>query len=217
MVRGLSEIARDAEKVWRARESLDGATDAIHLREAWESFLEAFRKGMYRLIKVGSKHTASKPWANRLKNEFTKNDQGLIFLREARNATEYGLEPSADYQHASVDIPGFGQLGGSVDFGLDGAVIIDNGDVRAFGSNARIQLENGVIKSLSGIPHGGAVQNPAEISLRDIQSETKNETFKVPTRLAGQELRESSPQEIAHVAAIFFNTKFIELQELLKK
>ena len=55
-----------------------------------------FSRALGKLIKLSNDDPRSKAFGYRRRNAARKDDEGLVFLREARNVDEHGLEPSAE-------------------------------------------------------------------------------------------------------------------------
>ncbi len=93
---GIEIVLYELKKAQRDREELSKAVIGGDLRRSWESFLQNFSRALGKLIKLSNDDPRSKAFGYRRRNAARKDDEGLVFLREARNVDEHGLEPSAE-------------------------------------------------------------------------------------------------------------------------
>src|SRR6056297_1964017 len=162
------EIVRHKEKAEEALASLRSATTSGELRDAWEDFLGAFARTLGRLIKFAMETERTRAWAHRLKNASQKDNDVLVYLREARNSAEHGLEP----QFATK--PRTSTLGGFLDFeeGSSGNVHIESCSFEGVAVGLlKAEVEDGLVKEQIGdtvLPVGVSA---AEITLQPIINE----------------------------------------------
>lgn len=211
----LTGAFRHLSKLETAYQSILTSRSAPELRDAWESYLESFSKTIGQLISNGIKHTVSKPWAYQLKNSSTKTDEGLVYLREARNEHEHGpsFAQFGQFRPASVNTP-FGELDGSGKFSMTGAVYIDGNEVFTSG-NLSMQLDRGIIKNMEGVPEMPFAQQRSTVTLKPVTSMEKKKTFPVPKSLGGERTDVREPQELAGAGLEFLVRRFKELDDLL--
>jgi len=194
------EIVRHKEKAEEALASLRSATTSGELRDAWEDFLGAFARTLGRLIKFAMETERTRAWAHRLKNASQKDNDVLVYLREARNSAEHGLEP----QFATK--PRTSTLGGFLDFeeGSSGNVHIESCSFEGVAVGLlKAEVEDGLVKEQIGdtvLPVGVSA---AEITLQPIINEEKRLTVPLPQKLDDIDFTSQSPEELAsHALAV---------------
>lgn len=111
MIDAPKEIKRHIRRTAQAAECAERAKNEDELRDAWEDFLSHFSKAIGKTITAAfddksDRQADFRRFGNRLKNDSTKDDPGLAYLRAARNADEHGLTPPADFRGPHVRIGG---------------------------------------------------------------------------------------------------------------
>lgn len=190
----VQEIQRYLTKAKGHREEIIRASNAEDLRDAWEEFLGDFGRTLNKLISAALNNPDSRPWGHKLKNVSSHGDEGLVYLREARNTLEHGLSAFAELREPSVDILGLVRSSG-------GETIISNsivGDRHI--AMAYAKIENGRVKQSVGFRPLDIRQNPAEIRLVPIYSQEKKRTFIVPRSLGGRKISPNNPTQLANFA-----------------
>jgi hypothetical protein len=179
------EVSRWFRKATTAKQQVENAKTPDDLRDSWEDFLVAFSNAIGKLIFLSAQSEISRPFGHRLKNMSAKNDEGLVFLREARNTDVHGLEPSADYESGLTIIFGAFTLGPNVteaQFNNNFANGVNTGNFTIstdeHGKISKLVTDNPILASFK----------PASIKLKDIYSNDKGKKFKVPNSLAGSSL-----------------------------
>ncbi|MGR3617531.1 MAG: hypothetical protein ACU0BB_16030 [Paracoccaceae bacterium] len=205
-----SEIQRQILHTSEAFESISSASDAKELRDAWEDFLLCFHRAIGRIISVAKKDAAARGWGYKLQNASSKDDEGLVFLREARAQIEHGLEPFADFKDPNVDVGGLISLGGSSSATLKGNMI--NGKPMG---DMQITTKGGRISSLVGQPNVQIREMPTEIFFQPIHSEIKRKSYPVPSSIRGRDIKANDPRNIAEVSLGVLSDLFEELKRCL--
>lgn len=210
MKAGLAEIERHLRKVNESLAELKVAETGSQLRDAWESFLHSFARTIGRLIALGLRYPETKSWAYRLKNASTNDDEGLVFLREARNVAEHGLSPCADFRDRFVDVGGAIAVAGNSSVTFSGNTV--NG--RPMGDFSLV-VRGGRAQRVAGRPSVAVSEQPAKIFLKPVFSEEKHKCFDVPNTLGGRSLDTFKPFDIAIIASEHLDLKVKELREVL--
>ncbi len=188
----IEEIQRYLNKTEKALSEITNADTAGDLRDAWEDYLSSFSRTLGRLISSADANAKMRPWGHRLKNESNGGDEGLVFLREARNYTEHGVTPFADFQEKHVSIG-------------PNLVAIENGTVQFKNchfngksiENLTVHARDGKVAGIAGSGMVDIKEVPTNVRLRPIVSEEKRKTFPVPQSIGGQVLDEDSPVALA--------------------
>jgi len=148
MFKSFAEIDRRLRKAQEACERLYSAQSADALRDDWESFLGHFASALGGLITLAGKHVRARPWGHKLKNAANENDAGLIFLREARNFKEHGLQPVAEFYDPSVNIGGVFELGGNCQSLVFSGNYINGQPMGDF----QLSVQDGKVANITGAP-----------------------------------------------------------------
>lgn len=208
----LAEIQRWVSKTEAAVEAIKSAQSRMDLRDSWENFLGYFSKALGKMITAAQKEKVSKTWGHVLRNQYQKDDPGLVFLREARNVAEHGLEPFADFEDPKTIV---GE-GGIALVGSCTNIRIQNCSFNGVPSgNFTVSTENGKITKIKGAPnpHLPIEEKNAEIRLVTvINPEKKNQEYPVPKSLNGKDIEMKRPLSLAQAAADFLEMKLNELK-----
>lgn len=207
----MQEIVRYFEKAKEAREGVLNAKTGRDLRDSWEEFLHNYNRSLGKLIHLAKSRTETRGLGHRIKNASQKDDEGLVFLREARNQDEHGLEPSAEYEDGVTNLFGAIALGPNCrDIKLSnckvngqetGTLVVDTDET---GRISRLQATDPVLASF----------RPASITLKEIVSGEKRSTFPVPKSLNGQLLSRADPAELAKFALQFLESSIAEYRRM---
>lgn len=189
------EIDRHFEKTRRALDAIKAADAATELRDAWEEFLTSFHRAIGRIIASSIKNSDTRGWGHKLKNASSGGDEGLSYLREARAHAEHALTPFARFREPSVSIGG-----NAIGIGGNSSVTFVGSSVNGMPvGDFSIETKNGRIHKLNGQPKMPVVQKSASVTLVDIVSTEKRQTYSVPTKILGQALKSNKPEELANV------------------
>jgi len=206
----LAEVQRYLDNATRALTCIENAETADELRNAWEDFLGHFGRCIGRQISYGLNNPRSKAWANRLKNASTKDDPGLVFLREARNAIEHGLTPFAEFGEPAVHIGGnFVRLEGGSSISMIDCTF--NGIPTG---NFHVTTSGGRVESVSGEPNVPIQEVPRSIRLVAIENAEKGITVGIPTVLSGDAFQSRRPDDLARLGVKFLRSSLSELEVL---
>jgi hypothetical protein len=211
MKHGLQEVKRHLKRAEEARNDLTEAKVGRDLRESWEAFLQEFSRGLGKLITLSKQNIETRPFGHRLYNASQRDDEGLIFLREARNQDEHGLEPSAQYEEGVTNIFnafGLGPTCKNVKFENNVVNGINTGifevDTDAQGRISRLETKDPIVASYT----------PAHIKLAPIESDDKGKTFCVPKQLNGEKLETASPALLSQMALKFLSLSIDDYEQL---
>lgn len=213
MSKQMQEVMRCLKKAEIASRCVSTSKTGHDLRDSWEDFLEEFGKAIGKCISWAKQDARTKAHGHMLKNLSTKDDEGLVFLREARNATVHGLEPSAGYEDGITSLFGAFALGPNCK-----DISFSNNIVNGVNTGTFVVStdEHGRISELRS--DGPVLGNfaPAHIRLKTIVSEEKKKEYKIPQVLAGKRLKEPSPNELSLLAIGFLRNEITEVADLLK-
>lgn len=204
-------MVRCLERAERALLQVENAMVPSDLRESWEDFLEAFSKAIGKLISLSKSEQASRSFGHKLKNASASDDEGLVFLREARNTDVHGLEPSASYEAGLTTLFGAFGLGPNCTDCYFSDNVINGGNTGTFIISTD---EFGKICKLVSDSPIFAHYTPASIMLKSVYSSEKKKSFGVPSSLNGSNLKNGSPLELGRVAIDFLETKIEEFKQI---
>lgn len=192
---------------------MKNCSSASDLRDAWEDFLGAFGRCIGRLISFGQKHEISRGWAHRLKNASAGDDEGLYFLREARNHVEHGLTPFADFSDSYVDIGG-----GFIALGGNSSVKVKNCSINGVPTgDFEVSAENGKVKRFSGSPSVPMYEVPASVRLKDVKNAENGRVAIVPKSLKGIEITSDRPDDLALIATTCLSEMVANLEAIWRQ
>ncbi|WP_120499626.1 hypothetical protein [Roseovarius sp. EL26] len=190
----LEEVRYYVERTRQNYGHIEAADTAQTLRDAWEDFLGSFSKAIGKMIGYGKLDPNLRPWANKLKNASTKDDEGLLYLREARNCVEHGLKPFAKFEDPLVDVAGVMDI-------KNGNVIITNCN---FNSQPIDQLylnvQQGRVTEKAGCEAVSITEHAADVLLAPVYNEEKGKEYPVPTMIGGNTIVSKTPTKFAHLA-----------------
>ncbi|MBO9453252.1 hypothetical protein J7426_23525 [Tropicibacter sp. R16_0] len=200
MSQHIDEIRRCLFYTNKACEETMSAESGEALRVAWEAYVDNYGKTIDRLISAGLCETSTKSWAYRLKNQSTKDDEGLRYLREARNISQHGLVSFGSYHDPKVV------------FG-DGALVLTGGHmtdvtVRNLTQNGKpivgdeisFDQSGGKVSNLKGERPAALREHPAEVKLGPIANPEKKTTVPFPSTIRGRTIMYGSPRSLARAA-----------------
>lgn len=191
--------------------AIKNAKSGDELRYSWESFLFSFSRTLGRIIAAAMLSPNSKPWAYKLKNASITDDEGLVYLREARNAAEHGLTPFATFHEPLVDVGGILSTSGN------GTYHFSNNTVNGVDTGTfSVQTEKGKVTGVSGKPKTRITEVPALVTLTPIYSREKRMTFPVPKMCYGEIIPDNSPSYLAHVGLENLEDMLAEFKKLAK-
>lgn len=189
----MREVQRYLALTKKSVESMRHSSNASQLRNAWEDFLGNFARTIGRLISFAIEADSSRAWGHKLKNRSSKDDPGLLFLREARNAVEHGLEPFADFYEPNVSIGGgFFELEGNSSVEFSNCAI--NGLPMG---NFNLKASYGKVVSVEGKPNVPIYEMPSNIKLKTINNAKKRVSVPVPTRIGDASIEKGNPTDLA--------------------
>jgi len=139
----------------------------------------------------------------------TKNDEGLVYLREARNSAEHGLGPFAQFSDPAVNIVGMAKFSGN------SFVHISNCTVNGVKTGTfSLSIEGGKVKNVTGTPNTRIHETPAAVYLVPIHSMEKKRTFPVPKSVMGKPIGNGSPEKLANLGMQALEGILEEFKEL---
>jgi len=206
-----NEIDRHISKTKLAVDNLRKVNSAAELRDKWEDFLHGFHRSIGRMISVAIKNKSSRSWGHRLKNASTKDDPGLVFLREARAQAEHGLEPFAVFKDPMVDLAGVIAMAGTSKISFRNSSIngVPTGEFS-------ISTENGVVDRIEGTPNIEIAQNLASVELQPIRSEQKTTVVSVPTAILDHSISDGKPISLAETSVRVLAQLRSELEQFFR-
>lgn len=206
----LDEIYRYLAKTSEELEAISLAENANDLRDSWERFLQRFTQTTGKMIKLSYDFKEARPWSHRLKNASQTEDEGMVYLREARNVVEHGLIPFANFNNSCVSVAN--------DF-----ISVENGSVlmQECFINGRyidfvsVDVRHGKIASLDG--DRVAVEEVLfGVTLMDLKTPDKPiKVVKIPKSIFGQSVLFQNPCDLAAKADEGLKIKYDELTILL--
>ncbi len=205
------EIERHLRHAQTSLEKLVLAADGSELRDCWEAFLVDFSSAIGKMIAFAQREVTSRPFGHKLKNASRFDDEGLVFLREARNVAVHGLEPFADFTNPSVNI--------------SGAILMSGNSSAAFSNtyingvnigNFSIETKNGRVNRISGRPNTQISEVPASIKLKPVKNPEKKAITPVPTSVFGIKVEGGSPDHLAKTALDGLRNELLILREILQ-
>lgn len=199
MSKHLKEIQRSLHYTTISFEQIGSSQTGEELRRAWENYVDQFGKTIGQLITAANSEQATKGWGHRLKQSSAHDDEGLVYLREARNVSQHGLVPFGDYFEPSVVI-GNGAISiGGTSKNITISNITENG-VKIVGSPINFDTRNGRIEKFRGHRPSRMRELPAQVRLGTITSEQKKKSFHFPKSVKGKPLDDTAPLTLARVA-----------------
>lgn len=204
-----NEIARHIDKAKKALQRIETAENAAELRDAWEDFLHGFHRSIGRIISLAIDERKSRSWGYRLKYASTNDDEGMVYLREARAQAEHGLVPFAGFRDPIVNIGG-----GAIHVGGNSSVTIRGGFVNGRPTgDFRLDTKGGKISNVLGKPLVPLAEETSAILLQPIKSEEKKKVFVVPASLRGRVVDANTPATLAHAGAEVLDELFDEIKD----
>lgn len=204
-----TELQRNMKKVSSAYDRMAQAHHVSDLRDAWEEFLFSHHRTIGKMITIAMSKAPSRAWGHQLKNLSTKDDEGLVFLREARAQAEHGVEPFADFHPAGFSIANVVSLGAGSQLRL---VV---GDLNGERVDAVFTASDENTLEVEGQFRGKVSPIASKIKLLPIKSLEKRKTFPVPKSLAGNKVTADNPMSIATAALTHLRERELELVELV--
>lgn len=201
--------------VRQAASQMVSAERGSDLRRAWEAFLNEFGIAIGLLISTAISDGRSRAWGHRLKNDSSLNDEGLVFLREARNHIHHGVTPFANFADPFVGIGGMVALGGNSEAHFSNNYIVNNGRAINTGTFS-VKAHNGKIISIEGSPNTSILEVATSVTLQPIQSEQKRKTVAVPATIGGRVLKRDDPNDLSLKAIEVLSAKAQELQNIIR-
>lgn len=202
------------DNVTRAVGLIRNADTANELRQAWRNFLYSFAESIGWMISAAGKSSEAKVWGHKLKNASQKDDEGLVFLRIARNHVSHGLTDFADFCDRSAQYDRFISMAGNQNISFHNNVVVDvNGNTRAL-DNFDLKLRDGKIVWFNGTGRDNFFEHRASIKLREIYSEQEKMTACVPETIDGKVISKNDPLDMAYKAENFVRSKSAELYQI---
>lgn len=195
----MQEITRYLSYTCKACDDTMNAETGESLRVAWEAYVDNYGKTIDRLINAGMSEASTRPWAHRLRQASSKTDEGLQYMREARNVSQHGLIPFGQYEDGKVVLGHNGiAFSGSCrnvtisNFRENGQTIV--GDTITFSA------ENGKMINLNGERPSVMREVPAEVRLGPISNPEKKKTVPFPATVMRHRVTQGSPKSLANAA-----------------
>jgi hypothetical protein len=205
----LSVVRRELAAAHQAFSQFEIAETTSSVMSSWEDFLSSFGRALGKLIMLGMQDQRSAAIAYQLKNASQKDDEGLVYLREARNVREHGLEPPSTYFHSYTSVAGgaIAVSGNSTNIVLRGNTV--NGKpVGDFVLNTK----EGKPTILSGKPIAPVKFVPASVRLKKITNpEKKTKVFTPPQTVFGQAVDRGNPISLSRHALKGLDEKFDQI------
>ncbi|MBE2276980.1 MAG: hypothetical protein IAE87_11890 [Rhodobacteraceae bacterium] len=207
----LSEVRRYIQRAANAHQDLVNADSAADLRNSWEDFLEHFGKALGKLIALAKKNPATGPLGHRLRNMSMGADEGLVYLREARNEVVHGLEPVARFENSYVSV---GTAGVRIDNGSNITILNCSFNGERI-DHLNLSVAGGKLTEVQGSPDDlrKVRENPAGLKLRAVRNPEKSKAiYPVPRTLDGASLVFGDPRALAQTALAFIQRSYAQLQ-----
>lgn len=207
----LEEVIRNLEKTRRAVGAIRVSNTAESLRDAWEDFLTSFHRTIGRIISKSLQSKETRAWGYKLKNASTRDDEGLVYLREARAHTEHGLTPFARFADPAV-------LFGNGAFRIEGNSSVTFSNYTIYGmptGDFRLETSEGKLKSVSGNPKLPMYQAGASVELQPIHNPEKRQSFSPPKTINGIALESADPLKLAETSLCVLEAIYKEYESQL--
>lgn len=208
------EISRHLARTRRAFEAIQHAETSSEMRDAWEDYLHSFARTIGRIISSSLSNVESRAWGYRLKNLSSKDDEGLVYLREARNVAEHGLGPFAEFDPGRVSFGGNAVVfeGENKNITISG-LTIDGQQI--IGPPVTFDSKGGKLVNVRGSAPSQYAETPAAVRLVPVKSQEKKATFPVPRSILGQALSAGDPKNLSKSALEAIERVFVEYCEKL--
>lgn len=207
----LAEVKRYVARAENDYKKIITSETGSELRDAWEDYLNNFQRSIHKMISYGKIDPNLRGWAHKLLNASTKDDEVLIYIRQARNSIEHGLEPFAEFTNASVNLNGLGYF-------ENGNIFISNSVInnRAVQS-LNVTIKDGKVKQRLGDESFPITESPASINLKSVYNEEKKETFPVPKITSEEGERSFTPSELSKLAMEKLKELMLEFENAQQK
>lgn len=193
------EILWQAHDAWKAVSGIKAAESGDQLRKEWENLVQSFGRTVERLVTISKLRPATKSWGYRLYNLTDGHDEGLSYLREARNVAQHGIEPFAHFSDPVVDIGGVIGCADVKNATIVGNMVSKGSQVYPIG-DFNFDAEGGKIKRLIGQPLVPIIEKPAEVKLVPVTNPQNGKYRIVPSTILGRPLMPGSPLSLAEEA-----------------
>lgn len=207
----LEEVVRNLEKTRRAVGAIRVSNTAESLRDAWEDFLTSFHRTIGRIISKSLQSKEMRAWGHKLKNASSQDDEGLVYLREARAHTEHGLTPFARFSDPAVILGN-----GVFHIGGNSSITFSNCSINGLPvGNFRLETREGKLKSVSGEPKLPMYEAGASVALQPIHNPEKRQSFSPPKTIKGIALESADPLKLAETSLCVLEAIYKEYESLL--
>lgn len=211
MNRVLQDITAQVGYAQRALNDLKSAKLEVEVRDAWETYLMRFSRAIGKLISSAIKNPSTKEFGHQLKNNSTKNDQGLLYLREARNVDDHGIDlPAAKYSPASFDASNILVFDENTDVTV-GKIVIDGKDMGGLRASRRASGDFFIQKS----DDLAVTVEAAKVALQTVHNPEKNLKVDVPASVFDVELTEGTALELAEKSLFHLRAVVAEYEQLI--
>lgn len=207
----LSEVDHFLQRAKDANDQMINAQIGRDFRNSWEDFLINFQRSIGRLISFGMGDKRSRGWAHRLKRASTSDDEGLVYLRKARNCLEHGLVPSAHVTDPFVSLGGFAALRGTHEQRFEDNFV--NGK-----NTGRFTIsvdENGRVTKLEGEVNADVIELPGKIALATIRPDDEKKAYAPPKSVWGDALHQGSAEDISLKSLVGIDQARCEFRHLI--
>ncbi len=209
----LREAERHLKKFKEAEERISAANSSIELRDAWEDALAAYTKTVGRIIAICSKHPDLKGWGNKLRNEYAKNDEGMVYLREARNFSDHALGIFSPITPSRLNFRnGLAVVGEGVNIqGIHFSNCVHGNEK----ISTSFDVVSGSPSNVIGASLNDFKVSAAEVNLQPIKNEENGKVAPVPTHFRGRVVSSSRPNELIKVAVAEVESMFEHIKDAL--
>lgn len=188
----------------------ENAVTADDIRNAWERFLSNYSRTIGRLIDIGKADRKTVRWSQSLKELSNGKDEGMNFLREARNHVEHGITPFAKFGSSRTSI------GPDIVVGEARSITIHNCIMTGYdGQPAYIDhfhSKKGRIQQAAMTANIRPKIEPGDVQLLPIYSPRKKKTIAVPKAIAGNPLTAQKPIELMKAAVEDLRARVAEFE-----
>lgn len=194
-------------------EEMRAADSSEGLRRSWEEFLSSFGIAIGYLIDIAVSKKEIKAWGYKLKNASERNDEGLVFLREARNHVQHGLTPFAEFHNPALSYGNLFRISSGT-ITIQDCYATGPGGLSGPLDNFSMRAKNGKIESFYGSGKHKILAHPASVKLNKIVNTQKRIEVCVPKTIDGRNLKAGEPIDLAVAALDFLKARGRRLQEI---
>jgi hypothetical protein len=213
----LGEILDDFDEAKDQVALISKAISHKELRRDYRNFLYAWHRCVEKLLDALRGRPDHRSFRDKVFAAVNQQDEGAMYLWEARNKADHVLGGIGQLRSARVEIgPGF-TVYGDGPFKDNGIVFQQDGNRALLSGRRTIAMKDGVIQSVSGEDALGALQHRAELSLIPLQPKDKKKRLvQVPSRIGGKQIAPGDPFQLAVIGLALLDRWVKEFVERVK-